>query len=232
MLTLWRDRGDGTRVRVRVTERLDGDASDPSTLSAERARWTLPRQVHGNEVVSVSAPGEGAGREADALMTDVEDAVLAIRTADCVPIALYSSHGVAAVHAGWRGLEEGVIQRAHEVLAAAGGGPQWAIVGPHIRPAAYEFGDADLARLVDRFGPRVRSRTSEGAPALDLTAAVRTVFGECGIDLDHDVGACTSGDRWFSHRTRGDTGRLAMLVDMPASHGREATSRGATGSTT
>jgi hypothetical protein len=95
-----------------------------------------------------------------------------------------------------------------------------AVVGPCIHPCCYEFGAADLHRLADLLGGKVVARTSEGAPALDVVAAVRAALGEVGVVLD-DRSACTGceADRFYSHRARRDTGRQVMAVWRTATAG-------------
>jgi len=135
-----------------------------------------------------------------------------------VPIALVGRTSVAGVHAGWRGLERGIIAAAvEEMIDHEGSGPTpiRALVGPHIHPERYEFGSADLGRLEHRFGPRVAGRTFDDQPALDLWAAVSTEFDRLAVGVDHAVGRCTAGDqRYFSHRARRETERMVMLVEV------------------
>ncbi len=215
MLTVERALGPRRRCRVRCSDRADGDAGDPSFLGSERDRWSLPHQVHGAAVTLVSTPGEGTGGPVDALVTDRAGPVLAVRTADCVPIAVYGSSSVAAVHAGWKGLEAGVVEAAVAEMRRIDGGPFRAVVGPHIGTAAYEFGSADLRRLADRWGDEIIGRTASGTPALDLGAAVETVLRGCDVGLDHRVGRCTATDaRYYSHRARREPERMVMLVEL------------------
>src|SRR5690606_36130192 len=84
----------------------------------------LVEQVHGGEVLVVDrAPGPLApvGR-ADALVTTTRGVVLAVRAADCAPVLLAAPGGVAAAHAGWRGVAASVVVAALEALLAATGG--------------------------------------------------------------------------------------------------------------
>jgi hypothetical protein len=84
-----------------------------------------------------------------------------------------------------------------------------AALGPCIHPCCYEFSAADL----ERFDPAVRGATRDGAPALDVPAAVRLVVGRAGARLVHDEDRCTAcDDGWFSHRARGEAERQAMVV--------------------
>ena len=191
-------------ARVRWTQRADGDmraAPDPS--------WTCLRQVHGARVVVVDAPGACTGEEADAAVTVVPRASLAVFTADCAPIALASPDGVAgAVHAGWRGLAAGVVEAAVERMRALGAERVEAALGPCIHAECYEFSDVG-----EWFPPDVQAVTAKGTPALDLPAAVRAALARAGVDLVHDEDVCTAcSPDHFSHRARGDVERQAMVV--------------------
>jgi hypothetical protein len=191
-------------AEVRWTRRADGDMR----VAPDRS-WTCLRQVHGARVVVVDAPGACTGEEADAAVTTVHGACLAVFTADCAPVALASPDGVVgAVHAGWRGLAAGVVEAAVERMRALGADRIEAALGPCIHAECYEF--SDVGRW---FPPEVQGVTAEGTPALDLPAAVRAALARSGVDLVHDEGVCTacSADH-FSHRARGDAERQAMLV--------------------
>jgi copper oxidase (laccase) domain-containing protein len=164
--------------------------------------------VHGATVVTVTAPGEHAGAEADAAVTRVPGARLAVRTADCVPVVLVGDAGIGVVHAGWRGLAAGIIQ----ATMAEMGSVQRAVIGPHIRAGCYEFSPADLDEVATALGDGVRGSTTWGTPALDLTAGVRAALGAIPID---DAGACTAcSDLYFSWRARKDTARFATIAWM------------------
>jgi YfiH family protein len=176
--------------------------------------WTWLRQVHGGRVVVVRAPGGGAGERADAAVTDRPGCALAVLTADCAPVALASPGGVIGVaHAGWRGLEAGVLERTVEAMGALGGGDLRAMVGPCIHAECYAFGPADLDRLARRLGDSVRGTTLDGRGALDIPAAARAALAGAGVTHVHDVDVCTacSGEH-FSHRARGEVARQALVV--------------------
>jgi YfiH family protein len=210
---------------VRFTTTVDGDlaiGADPDALAARRQRiaphpWTWLRQVHGAEVVVVTRPGEHAGAEADAAVTTVSGAVLAVQTADCVPLWLLGGGGeapmtIGVVHAGWRGLAAGVIERTAAAMAAIGSPPSTVRCGPHIRARCYEFGAADLDEVVAACGEEVRGTTAWGTPALDLTTGVRAACERLGVRL-MDEGTCTAcSPVHFSHRARGDAGRQAVVA--------------------
>lgn len=180
------------------------------------APWVRLRQVHGDRVVTVTRPGEHAGAEADGAVTAVPGVPLVVRTADCAPLLLVAEGAVAVVHAGWRGLLAGVVDRAVQRMHDLGHPPRHAVLGPTIRPRCYEFGADDLAAVAARFGPTVRSATGWGTPALDLPAAVAVAVAEHHVTLT-DVGTCTacSPVHW-SHRARADVGRQGLVAWVAA----------------
>ena len=139
---------------------------------------------------------------------------LVVLTADCASIALGSPEGVTgAVHAGWRGLVAGVVERAVEAMVALGATEVLGVLGPCIHPGCYGFSEPDLDRVSDRLGDRVRSRTSDGHPALDLPAAVSAALLAAGARPQAGIDVCTGcGGGYFSHRARADTGRQALVV--------------------
>jgi copper oxidase (laccase) domain-containing protein len=140
-----------------------------------------------------------------------------VLTADCAPVALTCDDAVAVVHAGWGGLLAGVVEAAVTRLRANGSGDVRAALGPCIRPARYEFGEVDLARMVERFGPSVASRTEWGTPALDIPAGVRAALEGVGVTAFDDAGVCTAASpEHFSHRRDGGTGRQALIAVIEA----------------
>ncbi|MDP9402161.1 MAG: polyphenol oxidase family protein [Actinomycetota bacterium] len=183
-------------------------------LAGRPVSWL--HQVHGDGVVVVPAgdPEHGRGENGDALVTSSGTA-LAVMTADCAPVALASSEGVVgAVHAGWRGLVAGVVQAAVAAMHRLGAGRVEAALGPCIHAECYAFGAAELDLVAARLGAGVRSELPGGGPALDLPAAVGAALEKAGAELVHDVDECTAcaGDRYFSHRARGERERQAMVV--------------------
>src|SRR5579875_3709879 len=166
---------------LRWTGRREGDlgpAAGEGMVEARRRRilplpWTVLRQVHGCRVVTVSEPGGCRGEAADAAVTRAGGAALAVLTADCAPVALASPEGVIGVaHAGWRGLEAGVIEATVEAMRRLGARRVSAVLGPCIRPECYEFDAPELDLMVRRYGQAVRATDVAGRPALDLPAVV------------------------------------------------------------
>jgi YfiH family protein len=162
--------------------------------AAGAGRLLQGRQAHGVRVV---VDGQGI-EEADGQVTSAPGVAAIVLVADCLPVALAGPERVGVVHAGWRGLADGVVE---EGVAAVGAVA--AAIGPGIGPCCYEVGD-DLRAV---FG------TTE--PTLDLKAIARARLEAAGVREIHDCGLCTSCDaeRFFSHRRdRGITGRQAGLA--------------------
>jgi YfiH family protein len=177
-------------------------------------RWVTLAQVHGGTVVRCDA-APPRPPVADAAVTVVPDVPLVVVVADCAPIALVADDAVAAVHAGWPGLEQGVIEAAVDEMRRVSSGRIRAVLGPCIHPERYEFGADLLERLVARLGDDVVGRTTAGTLALDIPAAVRVALRRAGVEDVDDVGVCTSASAdHFSYRRDGPTGRQAMFVVM------------------
>ncbi|MFT5201090.1 MAG: YfiH family protein [Candidatus Aldehydirespiratoraceae bacterium] len=208
------------RVRVRCSERTDGNfhvGTPAAELGARRVTfapgaWTWLCQVHGATVVAVEKPGDGAGLNGDASVTNIPGAVLAAQTADCAPVVLVGDGVLAVAHAGWRGIVEGVLPAAVQAVQDRSAGPVRALLGPVIRPASYAFSERDLAEVQAVAGPCVRGVTRDGEPALDMAAAVKSVLEEAGVVELIDLGLDTADAAFYSHRTRHDPERQVTVA--------------------
>lgn len=206
-------------IRFAWTSRADGDlAGDLSgsplrALPAAPRPWTWLHQVHGAEVVVVSARGEHAGADADAAVTARPGCALAVRSADCAPIVLVGTRAVGLVHAGWRGLAAGVVDHTVAALRELDDGPLQAHLGPCIRSGCYEFAGPELEEMTARFGPAAAATTMWGTPALDVPAVVAAALRGAGVDHLRDDAGCTACDRrWYSHRARSELERFATVA--------------------
>jgi hypothetical protein len=138
-------------------------------LGTSPARFALPQQVHSATVRRADRPGQYP--ECDALVSDVEQVVLAVSAADCVPVFIVDPvrRAMAAVHAGWRGTASGIAAAAVSALTREFGCVPHDLVG-YIGPAAgvccYVVGE-DVAR---QFSPEVIVRKAGGCYA-DLKTA-------------------------------------------------------------
>jgi len=154
---------------------------------------------------------------ADGAVSAAPGVALAVLTADCAPVALASPEGVIGVaHAGWRGLLAGVIPQTVAAMRAIGAGRVLAALGPCIHAECYPFGTSELDEIEGRLGVAVRSTARDGAPALDLPAAVATSLQTADAELVMDAGVCTacSGGYW-SWRAGRHPQRQATVVWVP-----------------
>ncbi|HWM93501.1 MAG TPA: peptidoglycan editing factor PgeF [Thermoanaerobaculia bacterium] len=167
------------------------------------------KQFHSARVLPAHPGNCGEG---DALFSDAPDLALSVVTADCVPILLAGPQGLAAVHAGWRGLVGGVIPAA---LQAAGGGEGWtAWIGPTIGPCCYEVGE-DVAEQVAAVGGPDVVIPGPDRPHLDLVAAARHQLKAAGVEEVYSVASCTrcEAERLYSYRREGQAvGRNAAFI--------------------
>lgn len=207
--------GAGTAAEICITDRHDGDfrIDGPADELADRrghvfdGEWTWLRQVHGANVAVVTTGGEHAGTDGDAIVTGLLDTPLCVQTADCVPIVVVGEGAVGVIHAGWRGLVAGVVAEGVDAVRAIGPGTIQAVIGPCIRPASYEFGEAELAQVEAAVGGSCRGTTDSGTLALDMATATTHALRQAGVERIDDLGFDTTDDRFFSHRVRGDVGR-------------------------
>jgi YfiH family protein len=187
---------------------------DPAAVAENRRRaaegrpLAFARQVHGTRViVAGGATGEAAIEEADGVATTAEGVAALVLTADCLPVAVAGAGGVAMLHAGWRGLAGGVLERGVRTLRALGvGGPLHAAVGPGAGACCYEVGDEVAARFP------AWARTGR---TLDLKGVAAARLRDAGVAEVRDVARCTMCEPhvFFSHRAGGGlTGRQGGLA--------------------
>jgi YfiH family protein len=158
---------------------------------------------------------------ADAAYTTANNAVCAVMTADCLPILLCDAQGtvVAAIHAGWRSLLEGVIEETVKAMKLPPHGLM-AWLGPAIGPQAFEVGsevrDAFMAR--DRQAGQAFTPVSADKWLGDIYLLAKHRLHQMGIDQLYggsiSENYCTYSDetRFFSFRRDGATGRMATMI--------------------
>ncbi len=178
-------------------------------------RWI--HQVHGDRSLRITEEIFDGEQMADASFTTQPDIVLAILTADCLPILLSADDGseIAAIHAGWRGLSSGIVDSTVARLRT----PRarlLAWIGPAIAAASYEVGDEVRDAFVsassqagDAFVP-----TRRGHWRCDLPALARQRLRRLGVEKIYGGGIDTFTDaRFYSYRRDGArSGRFASLI--------------------
>jgi len=227
------------RVRAAVTLRAGGVSKgpyaslnlaehvgdDPAHVAENRRRLRLAldlpgeplwlSQVHGCEVADARSGSSGC--EADAAYADMPDKVCAVLTADCLPVLITnrSANRIAAVHAGWRGLAEGVIE------AALGRFPDppsqlLAWLGPAIGPQVFEVGEEVRAVFVGLNAAAgecfVPNRSGRWLADIYALARQRLMAANVGFVGGGEYCTVTDATRFYSYRRDGVTGRMASLI--------------------
>lgn len=198
---------------------------DPAAVAENRARLGVAlgcqsawlRQVHGVAVVRADPTRV---LEADASWSATAGVACAVMTADCLPLLFCDRGGsrVAAAHAGWRGLANGVLEATLDALAVpAGEVLVW--LGPAIGPEAFEVGPEVREAFVDRHPEAAAAFRPSGNPLhpqrllADLYALARIRLAARGVTAVYGGGLCTFSDaRFYSYRRAPRTGRFASLI--------------------
>ncbi len=199
--------------------------------------WTLTGcwQVHGADIRTVRSQADadqkpgvlGDDQYCDALISDTANILLAVKTADCVPIILGdpTSRAFAAVHAGWRGTSSSIVKLAVQSLKREyGARPEniRAAIGPAARSCCYEVGADVINVFKERFSlaEALFIPTRDGHAHIDLHSANRAQLIEAGVPDDriHLAPFCTMdlNDLFFSYRqekkVHGRVGRLMSVI--------------------
>lgn len=190
-----------------------------SQIGIEADQVVTIRQVHGGNVLRVTKDhcyvcAEDVP-EADAVITDDPGCVLAVRTADCVPVFLYDPVKccIGMVHAGWKSTEQEIVCQAVALMQEAfQSRPQdvKAVFGPSIRACCYQVSQ----EMCHIFPQEVKQK--EGKYFLDLQAVNRRQLVSRGVRDGHifDCGICTCcSSKYFSYRRQGEkAGRHVSLL--------------------
>jgi polyphenol oxidase len=181
--------------RARVADALGFDASSLVQL----------RQVHGSEVLEAPAGSSGVWGAGDGLVARAPGVVLGVLAADCVPVLLEGRSGIAALHAGWRGLVAGVLDRGVDAVGPVSA----AWIGPSIHACCYEVG-AEVTEAFARAGLPVADEHHVD-PSLAAHAAL-TRAGVTNIARSHECTSCRAN--YFSYRRDGETGRQGGFIAL------------------
>lgn len=201
-------------------------ADDPVAVERNRdllqsqvgGRLAMIRQVHGARVVRRDEPSQVSGPrprheldEADGQVTAMPGVAPMVTTADCLPIVVAGGGAVGVLHAGWKGLADGVVEAGvRKLQELTSSGPLSAAIGPGAGGCCYEVGAEVRERFAGYGAEATRGRN------LDLKAIARAQLDQVGVTQIHDVGLCTMcapPGLFFSHRRdHGVTGRQAGIA--------------------
>ena len=212
------DEGIVLKNRQWLVERLLGDKNSPG------AELITLRQIHSAIVYRLDdgrplEPGDG-------MMTDRAGKLLAILTADCVPVLVVDQRKrvVASFHAGWRGTVQGIVQTGVAQMQSEFGSRAEdlsAAIGPCIRACCYKVGADVHGKFCGRFqyASELFVRDSAENLRLDLVKANQRQLIDAGLSKAniHELGQCTSchPEQFFSYRQSGGrTGRMMNVIGI------------------
>ena len=171
------------------------------------------QQVHSNRVININQQIEIEA--ADASFTERAGVVCAVLTADCLPVLLASIDGsiICAIHAGWRGLLNGIISNAVDAL---NNNELIAWLGPAIGKNCFEVGKEVRDQFIAKsthYNKAFQQKDQQHYLA-DIYQIARIELAGLGIDEVYGGGFCTVTDKqqFFSYRRDGETGRMATLI--------------------
>lgn len=180
-------------------------------------------QVHGTRVIDAAL--SNCLESADAAFTQKKEVVCATMTADCLPVLLCDTKGtiVAAVHAGWRSLCDGVIEQTFQAMRAQQPDVKpeqiLAWLGPAIGPNAFEVGAEVRAQFVAKHRDAAQAFVQSGEKWLgNLPLIAQQRLNNLGIQAVFGGDDCTYSlpEKYFSFRRDGVTGRMATLIWLSA----------------
>lgn len=211
---------DSLNLGVLTEDRPEAVEDNRRLLEAEVGRSVcFVRQVHGASVRELRADDAQAIREsrpdqlphADGQVTVTPGVAAAVLAADCLPVIVAGTGGVAVLHAGWPGLKANIIAEGVRALRERGvGGRLEAAIGPGAGPCCYEVGD-DVRSAFAGYPEHIHRGDN-----LDLPAIARVQLEAAGVAEVHNIGLCTicsDPSLLFSHRRdHGVTGRQAGVA--------------------
>ena len=177
------------------------------------------------KVVDDETKLNGTLEQADAIITNLPDAPLVMRYADCAPLLLYDpvKSAIGLAHAGWRGVVNGMAAATVRALKAAfGSRPEdvQVVIGPAISRSNYQVGDEVARKAEAYFGVAagvVTRDPSDGSASLDLWRANRVDLERQGVRQINVLDICTfdKRDDFYSHRgENGKTGRFGVVISL------------------
>ncbi|MBP5666569.1 MAG: peptidoglycan editing factor PgeF [Salinivirgaceae bacterium] len=198
------------------------------TIGFEIDRLVTGEQTHSLNIAVVTDADAGRGSVdidsripcTDALITNRRGIALMVLTADCVPVLLYdpATHSAAAIHAGWRGTANGIIDLTVKKMADVfGTKPEnlMAAIGPCIGACCFEVGD-DVAEHFSQWPDTILRRSEWPRPHIDLVLANRIQLEQAGIPASNIESSdeCTKCGPYglFSHRRNQTLGRIGTGI--------------------
>ncbi len=176
-------------------------------------------QTHSTKVVEIKRPQDLKDVNADGSYTMLTGVPCAVLTGDCLPLLLCDSKGsiVAAVHCGWRGIAQGIIENALKQVGLYAEGEILAWLGPAIGQSKYEVGEDFREPFLKhdlRASIAFKKTDNQGKWLADINELAKQRLQESGVTAIYGGDLCTYTDpmRFYSYRRDKDTGRMATLI--------------------
>lgn len=214
---------DGFNLALHVQDEPKRVHQHRMTLLNEFSEWGVNRltwmnQTHSTICHTVNDRISMKALEGDGLVTQTKFHALMMMTADCLPVVMGNAAGteVANLHAGWRGLANGIVESTIQQMQSK---PSWAWLGAAISQPCFEVGSEVYSEFCQRI-PELKSAfqqgKAEGKYQADLYAIARHILNLNGIDVVLGGDQCSfSQDKdYYSYRRNAKTGRMATFVFM------------------
>ena len=170
-------------------------------------------QTHSTKCIRVE---EDDDREADATVTQSKESPLVIMTADCLPIVLCNKSGteIAAIHAGWRGLANGIIENTlNKIISKNETMLAW--IGPSICESCFEIGNDVYDSFIKNY-PFTKETFNINLKSsyANLPKMAELILNANGVENVYQSNACTYElkNKFYSYRREKQTGRIATLI--------------------
>jgi len=175
----------------------------PFIINRKSYKIVTMNQVHGNKIVKL--PTFTNGYKCDGLYTEKTGKILCVKTADCVPLLIDNGKGVGAIHAGWKGLEKGILKKFFENKKYYTDNLK-VVIGPHAKSCCYEV----TSEMNSIFPNHVRQINSKYV--LDMTTYIKDYLDKFSIEYE-DCAVCTiCNDNYFSYRRNETQNRQFSFV--------------------
>ncbi len=176
-------------------------------------------QMHGTSVLCMD--NEMMSRRGDAALSRTHGTVCAVMVADCLPVLLCDASGtvVSVVHAGWRGLAAGIIEKTVTEMYNGDQTQLIAWLGPAIGSGCFEVGGEVRETFINHDSQAIAAFVPQQSQddnkwLADIFQLARLRLVKAGVTAIFGGGVCTYCDpsRFFSYRRDGETGRMAALI--------------------
>ena len=188
-----------------------------SLINLDPNKIVSPQQVHSSEVKVVDAPGKIPFT--DAIISTSKSVVLSIQVADCIPLYLADPDNniIGIVHAGWRGIEKGIVANSINKMITLGADDNRIIayIGPSIQKCCFEIGP----EVAKKFPINFQINSSYDRSFLDLQKLTKNILINNSISYNNIISSneCTkcNSDKYFSYRNTGlKSGRMIGIIGL------------------